>query len=180
MSYPGRDNIWMVGAEMLTEIDGWSRRLGVSRALAYCVCEDGSGSLVPWYCKRAARPLGWTQWPVTEIIDGDTLAIHIPSGLPAPLARWSVRVRGVDTPERGYRAQCEEERALAEQATDHAWESISEAITVLFREPKPGKYYGRIVADVYLDSESLAESLIQAGLGRPYDGGKRKSWCPKE
>jgi len=40
-----------------------------------------------------------------------------------------------------------------------------------------GKYF-RIVADVYVDGKSLAESLIEANLGVPYYGmTKIKDWC---
>ncbi len=40
-----------------------------------------------------------------------------------------------------------------------------------------GKYF-RIVADVYVDGKSLAESLIEANLGVPYYGKtKIKDWC---
>jgi micrococcal nuclease len=40
-----------------------------------------------------------------------------------------------------------------------------------------GKYF-RIVADVYVDGESLSESLIRSGLGVTYHGKtKAKNWC---
>lgn len=40
-----------------------------------------------------------------------------------------------------------------------------------------GKYF-RIIADVYIDDESLTQSLIEAGLGIPYYGKtKAKDWC---
>ena len=35
----------------------------------------------------------------------------------------------------------------------------------------------RLIADVWIDGRSLAAALIQAGLGRPYAGGKRQGWC---
>jgi len=40
-----------------------------------------------------------------------------------------------------------------------------------------GKYF-RIVADVVVDGESLADELIEAGMAVPYDGGKKTyNWC---
>ena len=40
-----------------------------------------------------------------------------------------------------------------------------------------GKYF-RIVADVYVDGENLAEALIDSGMAVKYDGGKKNtSWC---
>lgn len=41
----------------------------------------------------------------------------------------------------------------------------------------PPDRYGRTLARVYLDGRDLADLLIEAGLGRPYDGGRRASWC---
>ncbi len=38
-----------------------------------------------------------------------------------------------------------------------------------------GKYF-RIVADVYVDGNSLADELLQAELAKPYDGGKKPKW----
>jgi len=39
------------------------------------------------------------------------------------------------------------------------------------------KYGGRALADVFLDHQSLAQSLISAGLARPYKGDAKQSWC---
>jgi endonuclease YncB( thermonuclease family) len=44
------------------------------------------------------------------------------------------------------------------------------------RNIQRGKYF-RIVAEVYVDGKSLTESLIAAGLGYRYHGGKKKAWC---
>ena len=38
-----------------------------------------------------------------------------------------------------------------------------------------GKYF-RIMASVLMDGCDLADALINANLGRPYDGGKRLPW----
>ena len=58
------------------------------------------------------------QWPLrdTGAYDGDTLYITMP-GLPDELARMTVRLRGVDTPERSWRADCEEELEAGTRAT---------------------------------------------------------------
>lgn len=41
-----------------------------------------------------------------------------------------------------------------------------------------GKYF-RLLADVYIDGNSLAKGLIASGHARPYNGGKRLGWCGK-
>ena len=46
---------------------------------------------------------------ITRVIDGDTVAFQA-DFLPAPLKKeLSIRVFGVDTPEKGFRAQCPSE-----------------------------------------------------------------------
>jgi endonuclease YncB( thermonuclease family) len=53
---------------------------------------------------------------ITRVIDGDTVAFRAPF-LPAPLKpELSIRVFGVDTPEKGHRAQCESENARGQAA----------------------------------------------------------------
>jgi endonuclease YncB( thermonuclease family) len=37
--------------------------------------------------------------------------------------------------------------------------------------------YFRLLAEVWVDGESLGESLIDAGYARPYAGGKKQGWC---
>ena len=49
-------------------------------------------------------------WPVLRVVDGDTIAVDASRDLPPELARLNVRLRGVDTPEKGGRARCPFER----------------------------------------------------------------------
>ena len=53
-----------------------------------------------------ANELPRYEWDVLRVIDGDTVEIEAPY-LPEPLApKLSIRVYGVDTPEKGWRGQC--------------------------------------------------------------------------
>lgn len=55
---------------------------------------------------------------ITRIVDGDTIGIEA-KFLPPPLkSELSVRVYGVDTPEKGHRAKCPSEAARGAQATE--------------------------------------------------------------
>ena len=96
-------------------------------------------------------------------------------GLPPELSEMLIRVDGVDTPE--IKGKCEAEKALAVQARDFVTQSLAEARSVSFCNPKWGKYGKRVVADVVVDGNLLSELLIEKGLGRPYDGSKREGWC---
>ncbi|MBL9036589.1 MAG: thermonuclease family protein [Rhodospirillaceae bacterium] len=115
-------------------------------------------------------------WPVLAVKDGDTLAVALP-GLPAALNPVAIRVRGIDTPETGGRAKCAAERKLASRATDFTRDAVRHGRQVEFAAPSWDKYGGRIDADVWIDGTSLARQLIDAGLARAYDGGKRRGWC---
>ena len=54
---------------------------------------------------------------LTRVIDGDTVAFQA-NWLPDPLKKeLSIRVFGVDTPEKGFRAKCPEEDARGQAAT---------------------------------------------------------------
>ena len=115
-------------------------------------------------------------WPLRSppAYDGDTIYITMP-GLPPELSEMLVRVAGVDTPE--IRGKCISERVSAIQARDFVIRSLAEANSVSFCNPKWGKYGKRVVADVVLDGKSLAATIIERGLGRPYHGGRREGWC---
>ncbi len=116
-------------------------------------------------------------WPVTRVIDGDTVVVNARSDLPPELSRLAVRLHGVDTPEKGWRAKCAEEIKLGRKATAFTKTQISKAARIVVRDPAWGKYGGRVIADLVLDGKSLSDELIAAGHGRPYDGKRRKSWC---
>jgi endonuclease YncB( thermonuclease family) len=49
---------------------------------------------------------------------------------------------------------------------------------VRLRDVRYGKYARRVVARVETPAgEDLGRALLDAGLARPYDGGRRASWC---
>ena len=118
-------------------------------------------------------------WPVMRVVDGDTVAVDASADLPPELADLKVRLLGVDTPEKGGRAKCADERDAGQAATTFTEGAIAEASAIVVRDPAWGKWGGRVVADLVLDGRSLSYSLIAMGYGRAYDGGKRGSWCPQ-
>ena len=114
---------------------------------------------------------------LTRLIDGDTVAFAAPF-LPAPLKpELSIRVFGVDTPEKGHRAQCDKERAAGDAAsafTKNAIKNSTKHQIVLYGWDK---YGGRVLGDILLDGKSLREMLIANGFAREYYGEKKESWC---
>lgn len=115
---------------------------------------------------------------VTRLKDGDTFEIAA-NWSPYDLD-WSVRVLGIDTPEKGHLAKCDIERDRAARARALATRLLNESQgRVRLVRVKHDKYGGRIDAEVILaNGESLGDELIAAGLARPYNGnGPKPNWC---
>ena len=124
---------------------------------------------------------------IIRVVDDDTVEISAPF-LPVALgSTLKVRILRVDTPERGWRAECTRERELAEEATKF----VVSAVYGGTWQPKPwieldgwDKYGGRVLGKLYVRPMplspwmSLSQMLIDKGLGKPYNGrGAKASWC---
>jgi endonuclease YncB( thermonuclease family) len=98
--------------------------------------------------------------------------------LPAPLKpQLSVRVFGVDTPEKGHRAMCPSEAQRGEQASAFTKNAVAKSVkrqVILYGWDKFG---GRVLGDILLDGQSLRAMLIQNGFAREYFGEAKQSWC---
>ena len=125
----------------------------------------------------STAPAVATPYEITRVIDGDTVEIAV-YFLPSPLPpKLSIRVMGIDTPEKAPRAQCDAEAALARKASAFTKDAVANAREVDIKILKWDKYGGRVLGEVYLDHQSLAESLVSAGLARHYKGDAKQSWC---
>lgn len=115
---------------------------------------------------------------IISVTDGDTIVISAPF-LPKPLKpQLAVRVFGVDTPEKGHRAQCPSEAQRGEQATAFTKDAVAKSVkrqVVLYGWDKFG---GRVLGDIVLDGRSLRAELIRNGFAREYYGEAKQSWCP--
>lgn len=131
-----------------------------------------SGSQSPAQVRQRA---GEYLVPVESVYDGDTFRVVF-TGLPSELNPVKIRVRGVDSPERGS-PRCAAERLAAERAREFVERRIGRQ--VLIANLEWDKYGGRVDADVYVGPQrlSLATLLIQNGHARPYNGGRRRGWC---
>ena len=115
------------------------------------------------------------EWEILRVIDGDTLEIKNEC-FPKEL-KLSVRVLGIDTPEKGSRAKCDKEAKLAEQASKFTKQFVGKNKKASFRNIKWDKYGGRLLADVEINGKSLAGELVKNNYARSYDGKKKGSWC---
>ena len=111
---------------------------------------------------------------VLEVIDGDTF-LAAAKVWPGQRVIVSVRLRGIDTPER--RGKCASEKQAAEEAR-LALEYALSAAPVEIRNISGDKYFARVVADAAnSDAGDAAEFMLGLGLARAYQGVKRQGWC---
>ena len=114
---------------------------------------------------------------ITRVIDGDTVAFQA-DFLPEPLKKeLSIRVFGVDTPEKGFRAACPSEAQRGEAASAFTKQAVSQASKRQVVLMDWDKYGGRVLGDVLLNGQSLRAMLIQKGFAREYYGEAKTSWC---
>jgi len=114
---------------------------------------------------------------ITRVIDGDTVAFQA-DFLPAPLKKeLSIRVFGVDTPEKGHRAACPSEAQRGEAATAFTKQLIAASQKRQVVLMDWDKYGGRVLGDVILNGVSLRQQLIANGFAREYYGEAKTSWC---
>ena len=135
-------------------------------------------AMLPMLAFAQKTPKGVTyDAQIIRVNDGDTVVIAAPF-LPAPLKpELAVRVYGVDTPEKGFRAQCpgEDQRGqAATQFTKNAVASTQKHQVTLYAWDKFG---GRVLGDIILNGQSLRAALIANGYAREYYGDAKQSWC---
>lgn len=110
---------------------------------------------------------------VVSVYDGDTFRCDIAGYPPVVGHDIGIRVAGIDTPE--MKDKRPEVKALAIKARDYVRARLAGASKIELRNISRGKYF-RLVADVYVDGESVAQELLDAGLAKPYDGGTKEKW----
>jgi endonuclease YncB( thermonuclease family) len=119
-----------------------------------------------------------------DVYDGDTTKVVLDLGHNIPLGHvnnprtwYSVRIFGVDTPEKRSRRQKEAgllvtdvvKKLLKEKEDDMVVHSIS-----------LGKYAGRFIGDFLWEGGSLSGFLLENGLAKKYAGKKKEPWTDEE
>jgi len=116
-----------------------------------------------------------------DIVDGDTVRYE----------GSTYRLVGFDTPERGDRARCDDERQRAERATQRLRSLISTGDPRLTRvacacrageEGTSRCNYGRLCGTLTVGGRDVGQILIGEGLAHAYVCGgtscpKRRTWC---
>ena len=144
------------------------------RFFVFCVVFIGATHSI-----AAQAPAVAYDYKITRVIDGDTVEFEA-DFLPLPLPnKLSIRVLGIDTPEKGFRAHCPEENERAQLASHFTHDLISNAKVIKVELHGWDKYGGRVLGDVIIDGNRLSDLLIKNNLARAYFGEKKQSWCAK-
>ena len=173
-----------------------SRNLGFATALILTACAAGSlgywvgASQTPDLRVSSPSPLQRTTTSagfagplaseVLQIIDGDTFKARLQIWFGQEITT-SIRVRGFDAPE--VKGKCADETKAAAEATQMLRDILGSG-PVTLHDIGPDKYFGRVVASVHVKLKDgvetdVAQMMITAGMGRPYNGGTRGGWCEK-
>ncbi|WP_263140289.1 thermonuclease family protein [Pseudomonas sp. RIT-PI-AD] len=110
---------------------------------------------------------------ITSIYDGDTFRATIRGWPPVVGLRVPVRLYGIDTPE--MRDNRPRVRELARLAKQFSVARLRGAKRIELRNIRRDKYF-RLLAEVWVDGQSLGGLLLKAGLAKPYDGGTKSPW----
>lgn len=117
-------------------------------------------------------------YKVLRVIDGDTVEIeakYLPKELKGVL---KLRIRGIDTPEKGSRSKCDLENRLSLNAKLYLEQEISNGKVIKVRIDGWDKYGGRILGDIFIDNEFVSERMIRNGYAVVYNGkGIKRDWC---
>jgi micrococcal nuclease len=111
---------------------------------------------------------------IVKIYDGDTFFINIDNTLDVFGKNLGVRIKGVDTPE--IRGKCSQEKFKAILAKEYLKKSLDKANCIILKNLERGKYF-RVLADLYIDGENIADKLLSQNLAVKYQGGKKHNFC---
>jgi endonuclease YncB( thermonuclease family) len=133
---------------------------------------------VPMLAFAQKTPKGATyDAQILRVSDGDTIVIAA-SFLPQPLKpELAVRIYGVDTPEKGHRAQCPAEAQRGELASQYTKQLVQSGQRFQVTLYGWDKFGGRVLGDIIVNGQSVRAGLIANGLAREYYGEAKQSWC---
>jgi endonuclease YncB( thermonuclease family) len=106
---------------------------------------------------------------VWQVVDGDTVRMHCPAS-----GFQTGRIIAYDTPE--VQGACISETARGLAATYYLRWLLWTGGHISARTEGADRY-GRRLTILIIDGQGVARRMVEAGLARWYDGGRRASWC---
>ena len=103
---------------------------------------------------------------IVLVVDGDTLKVD----------GTNVRIANLDTPERGWRAECDAERFLATIATREAEKLVrGDKVIMIVPEGRADRYQRPLVR-VTVEGDDWADLMISLNVAVPW-AGRTHDWC---
>jgi len=96
---------------------------------------------------------------VIRVVDGDTVVADVVLGFGVTFSGCYLRLLGINAPERGTSG--------ASEATAFIVGRLASGKKTTCKPTRKDKY-GRHIADILVDGESLSEALLKAGLAEVY------------
>jgi endonuclease YncB( thermonuclease family) len=131
---------------------------------------------IAFSCYLHAQTSELYDWKVSRVLDGDTVEVIV-DFLPKELGnRLLIRIWGVDTPEKGWRAKTDNERQKGLDATEFTKQLVKDAKIIKINIISWDKFGGRVLGDLVIDGKSLRSLLLSNGYAREYYGEKKQNW----
>lgn len=99
------------------------------------------------------------------VVDGDTIWLQ----------GENIRIADIDAPET-HEYGCDSEKALGDRASQRLLALVNSGTITLRPIDRDMDSYGRKLRLVFVNGESVGDTLVNEGLARYYEGGKRP-WC---
>lgn len=118
-----------------------------------------------------------TDFEIVKVIDGDTFVINVKNIPDVFGEEIAVRIRGIDTPE--LNDERDEIQKISIQAKEELERLLYSGDAYSGQMPKVVLYdlgrdkYFRLLASVKVGDIDIAEYMIERGLAKKYDGGKK-------
>lgn len=114
---------------------------------------------------RASFSICFTGGGYNCVVDGDTIW----------LKGEKIRIADIDAPET-HEPRCPGEKALGDQATTRLQQLLNSGTITVQPIDRDRDRYGRLLRMVLVDERSVGDTLVDEGLARRYQSGRR-SWC---
>ena len=111
-----------------------------------------------------------TDFEIVKVRDGDTFVINVKNIPDVFGEEIAVRIRGIDTPE--LNDERDEIRKISIQAKEELERLLYSGEKVVLYDLGRDKYF-RLLANVKVGDIDIAEYMIEIGLAKEYDGGKK-------
>lgn len=110
--------------------------------------------------------------------DGDTITVSIPGQHELFGRLVSVRLNGIDTPEKRTRNVCEKALSIIAQRYLRYRILKSKSGTIELRDIQRGKYF-RVVAEVWVNGRNVNQDMIARNMAVAYSGDTKPTidWC---